>query len=195
MWWVELLNSFVSVLDSGGAGGGAGAYESIATVNGTGSASSVTFSSIPSTYKHLQVRWLWRSTAAATTSAAGVRLNGDSGGNYATHRLLGDGSGVSAQGSTAQTYAGGPLSIASDSATANCFTVGILDIEDYTSTTKNKTMRFSFGHDFNGSGVVFLSSSLWLNTNAVTSLTLLMADSARNISSTSVFSLYGIKGA
>lgn len=184
----------LGIIDSGSAGGGGGSFEPIANANGTGSSSTVTFNSIPSTYKHLQVRWLWRSTASATTSAAGVRLNSDSGANYATHRLLGDGASVSAQGSVSETYAGGPLSIASANALADSFTVGILDIHDYASTTKNKTLRFSFGHDFNGSGVVFLSSSLWLNTNAVTSLSLLMADPARNISSTSVFSLYGIKG-
>jgi len=170
-------------------------FELIASSTVTGAtAASISFSSIPSTYSHLQVRWLWRSTATATTSAAGVRLNGDSGANYATHRLLGDGASVAASGADSQTYAGGPLSIASASALADSFTVGILDIHDYASTTKNKTMRFSFGHDFNGSGAVFMSSSLWLNTNAITSLTLLMADSARNISSTSTFALYGIKG-
>lgn len=170
------------------------AFESIATANASGSASSITFSSIPSTYQHLQLRWLARSSFAATTSAAGVRLNGDSGANYATHRVLGDGSSTAEGGSTSQTYAGGPLSIASDSSTANCFTVGILDIHDYASTTKNKTLRFSFGHDFNGSGVVFMSSSLWLNTSAVNSLTFLLADSARNFTNTSTFALYGIKG-
>ena len=172
-------------------------FESIATATGTGSNSSVTFSSIPSTYQHLQVRWIWRTTAAATTTAAaGVRLNGDSGTNYATRRMVGDGSSASMQSTTFETYAGGPLSIAASNAPSDTFTVGILDIHDYASTTKNKTLQFRWGHDFNNtSGAVFLSSSLWINTNAVTSLTLLMANSANSIATNSTFALYGIKGA
>ena len=50
-----MLNSIVSVLDSGGAGGG-GSYESIATVTLGSNATAITFSSIPSTYKSLQLR-------------------------------------------------------------------------------------------------------------------------------------------
>ena len=65
----------------GGGGGGGTAFESIATFSPT-SGSSVTFNSIPSTYKHLQIRY------AITTSAYAdirFRINGDTGSNYTYH--------------------------------------------------------------------------------------------------------------
>ena len=79
-----------------------GSYESIATFT-LGSSTTVTFSSIPSTYKHLQIRYLARSarTGAATDDLA-IRLNSDSGANYARHRLFGDGASVTASGQTSQ---------------------------------------------------------------------------------------------
>jgi len=95
MWWVELLNSFAAILDSGGAGGaGAGAFESIATLSGSG-VSTVTFSSIPSTYKHLQVR-MFGQAAGGSGGVVRMRFNGDTGTNYTAHYLTGYGSTVEA---------------------------------------------------------------------------------------------------
>ena len=190
------LQNFTLGTFAQGAAGGGGAFESIASASGTGSSSSITFSSIPSTYQHLQLRWLWRTTATGVYQGCGVRLNGDSGTNYATHRIFADGAAVYVQGSVSQSSAGGPLVVPAASALADSFGVGILDIHDYASTTKNKTFRFFSGWDLNDTnGGVIVSSSLWLNTNAVNSLTVTMANAAHNISSTSRFALYGIKGA
>ena len=67
-------------------------YESIQTVNLTGSQSSITFSSIPGTYKHLQIRGVLRGDRANTGEIVGVQFNGDTtAANYASHRLIGDG--------------------------------------------------------------------------------------------------------
>ena len=68
-------------------------YESIATTTvGALGASSVTFSSIPSTYKHLQLRWIARSNRVAAQDFVDIRLNSDTGANYSAHLLYGDGS-------------------------------------------------------------------------------------------------------
>jgi hypothetical protein len=71
----------------------------------------------------------------------------------------------------------------------------IMDVHDYASTTKNKTMRSfggSDGADYFVTGTVGLLSGLWMNTNAITSITIALG--AGNYSTNSKFSLYGIKG-
>lgn len=181
-----MLN-FIAAIGSAAAGG-ATAFESIATFTGNGTASSYTFSSIPQTYVALQLRILVNDASAATVQ---FRLNGDSGGNYTNHALKGNGSAASATGVTANTqgdladYAG---------YTTDTFTAIIVDIHDYASTTKNKTIRTFSGADLNGSGFVNLRSSLYSSTTAITSLTIRNAASATYVTG-STFALYGIKGA
>lgn len=167
-------------------------YESIAsTTVGAGGVGSITFSSIPSTYTHLQIRYLVRSSFAAGSDIVLTRANGDSGNNYAAHRIYGDGSSVGAQGFTPQSYFLGPDCPAASSA-ANIFGVGVFDFLDFANTNKNKTMRALGGRDENGSGYVWLNSGLWLNTGAITSIVFLCGNG--NIVQNSVVSLYGIRG-
>ena len=165
-------------------------YESIQTVTvGSGGASSVSFSSIPSTYKHLQVRILTRSTFGANEWPIFVQLNGN-GSGYAYHDLQGNGSAVSASASSSQSLMQlGDTSAANG--TANSFGVFIMDILDYADTNKNKTGRTLYGYDLNGSGKVGLRSGLWANTAAVTSLSF---GTGGNFAEYSSFALYGIKG-
>ena len=99
-----MLNSIVSLLN-GGAGGGGGSYESIATISVGTAVSSITFSSIPSTYTSLQIRFM-ASAGYGSYNNTTIRceLNGDTTGtNYYYHALQGDsGSGVSAVSSNFQ---------------------------------------------------------------------------------------------
>ena len=169
-------------------------FESIATATGAGT-SSITFSSIPSTYQYLQLRWIARTgTTGDVSLSLNVRLNGDTGANYTRHLLYGDASGsVIASGGASETSMQVRASARRNSSSANTMGVAIMDIHDYSSTTKNKTMRsFSGNDDSDGTGEVALCSGLWLNTSAVNSITIFSAD---NFLTSSVFSLYGIKGA
>jgi hypothetical protein len=161
-------------------------YESIATATGTGSSPTITFSSIPSTYSSLQIRVMYQGVGG---SGLYLRLNSDSGSNYALHRIYGSGSTVTAQGFTAQTQI---VSCSSSTTTANTMATVILDLHDYASTTKNKTVRGFAGFDDNGSGRAELNSGLWLNTSAVTSVSLISSGTA--FTSNTTISLYGIKG-
>lgn len=162
------------------------AFDSIATATGTGSSGTITFSSIPSTYKHLQIRLMYQGISG---SGLYLRLNGDSGSNYAFHRMYGDGASVTAQGFTAQTQI---VSCSSSSSTTNIMATVILDLLDYSSSTKNKTVKGFAGFDANGSGRAELNSGLWLNTNTISSLSLISSGTAFTTNST--FALYGIKG-
>jgi hypothetical protein len=165
------------------------AFESIATITPS-AANTITFSSIPSTYKHLQVRFLVNQTDFATMR---LRFNGDtSSSSYTQHQLDANGSSVSAGGSGSGVVDGIAVTTASDS--SSIFSVGIIDVIDYASTTKNKTARIFAGRDrAAASSAVNLRSGLYLSTSAVSSLTLFV--SGANYTSGSVFSLYGIKGA
>jgi len=175
------------LFSTGAAAGGGTAYESIATVTvGILGASSIDFTSIPSTYKHLQVRGILRNTIASSTVL--LNLNSDTGANYARHRLSGDGSTATAAAATGSTYAG----IGDAPSTANTFYTTIIDILDYANTSKNKTIRNLYGYDLNGSGESGIRSNLWASTAAVTSLSFTLG--ANQFAQYSQLALYGIKG-
>jgi hypothetical protein len=167
-------------------------YESIASTAGTGSSGTITFSSIPATYASLQIRSNFF-TAAYGTPNVNVQLNGDTGSNYAFHWLRGTGS-VGTTGQASQTnmrLVPSSIDIDSDYGVA-----AIMDIHDYASTTKNKTIRSFGGSDgdvYFASGTVALLSGVWLNTNAITSITIFLG--AGSFSTNSTFALYGVKGA
>ena len=168
-------------------------YDSIATAVGTGASSSVTFSSIPSTYRSLQLRVIVRGTRAFAAEQLYVRLNGDSGSNYAYHYLYGDGSGVAASGATTNVFLVNEFPAANEN--VNVFSSSIIDILDANSANKNKTMRSLSGYDNNGyvanyAGKSWFGSGLWINTAAITSVTVL---SNGNFATGTSIALYGVK--
>ena len=166
-------------------------YESIQTVTvGGGGAANVEFTSIPATYSHLQVRGIARGTTADTLVLVRIQLNSDTGSNYARHNINGDGSTAVAAADASQTV-GGVGNISAANATASIFGTIVCDILDYANTNKYKTIRSLSGNDRNGSGTVGLFSSLWLNTNAITSIKVFPA--AANFAQYTTFALYGIK--
>jgi hypothetical protein len=185
--------SALGIFSAAGAGGGAvGDYELIQTQILTGTEASITFSSLAtyaSTYKHLQIRHAARSNAAFNTLGVFSRLNGDSGGNYASHSLTGTGSSVVSGALTSQTQARAGMA-AGSTVTANAFGAGVIDLLDAYSTTKYKTFRTLSGNT--GGTRIDLHSGLWMNTASVTSWELLLDDGS--FIAGSRFSLYGIRG-
>lgn len=166
-----------------------GSFESIATV--TPSGSDVTFSSIPSTYKHLQIRAIAKTTRNdASVDTMYFRFNGDTGSNYNVHTFSADGSSV-----TSSSYPGttiwGTWSLTDAQSQANTFSPVIFDIIDYADTNKYKTTKSLGGSDKNGSGGTGQFSGLWRNTAAITSIRIFAEG---NFVSGSSFALYGIKG-
>lgn len=159
----------------------------------TSNTATVTFSGIPSTYKHLQIRCLVRSTTAATgQDGLAIRLNSDTGTNYADHLLYGDGAAAGATGSASRSNMRADLTIPRNGNTANIFGTVIVDLHDYASTTKNKTIRNFGGQDRNGAGAISLSSGLWMNTSAVN--TILLYPDSNSFLAGSTFALYGMVG-
>ncbi len=94
------------IASSGGAAASTSSYESIASATGTGSSGVITFSSIPATYKHLQIRGIAKDTYAGTFELpTRVRFNSDTGNNYTQHNLQGNGASATAQGEATGTNA------------------------------------------------------------------------------------------
>ena len=172
-----------------------GAYDSIATATvGAGGSSSITFSSIPSTYTHLQIRYTARTNRADVQDLIRFRFNSDSGTNYAYHWMRGD---------TATADAGNGTSTASPwtgltagaNAAANVFAGGVTDVLDYTSTNKNKTVRNISGIDTNSAdGRWMMFSNLWFATPATITSIEIAPNYGTSFSQYSSFALYGIKG-
>ena len=180
-----MLNNIASMLGVGAAAIDY-SYESIATANGTGSSGVITFSSIPSTYSHLQIRFIGKSSSSETQ--LDLTLNGASS-NYSYHSLFGTGSSIGAEGSGSMTKI--PSAGIAPSSVTSVFTAGIIDILDYANTSKARTVRTLTGFDANGSGKIYLNSGGYFNTTAISSITLTCRDFNWNANST--FALYGIK--
>ena len=167
-------------------------YESIATTTvGSGGSTSITFSSIPATYTHLQIRVLGQIENVATTSATMVmKINTSTTANKG-HQLYANGSSVAA-------YSGntGDVGWLPYSGNTNIFGVAVIDILDYANTNKAKTIRTLTGFDKNGSGgeLVF-ASVLYTGTTAISGITLEPPGPSEPFTQYSSFALYGIKGA
>ena len=165
-------------------------FELIQTVNVSSTQTSVTFSNIPNTYRHLQLRFVMRDGSSFSDSNTYMRLNGDTAANYANHNLWGTGASVVSGSGTSQNFINLGR-IPTTSHTSGVFSPNIVDILDYTSTSKNKTIRALSGINSSFTDIQ-LRSGLWMNTAAITSITVLTSDSGPTTSSR--FSLYGIRG-
>jgi hypothetical protein len=163
------------------------AFDSIATSTPTGT-NTVTFSSIPGTYKHLQIRFR---AANPNFDTLGVRFNGDTGTNYTEHLIEGSGIGTAGGGGNGLGVVS-RIGILSLTDVANQQSVGVIEIIDYASTTKTKSLRYAAGRENQAtSGRTVLGSGMRNNTEAITSVTLFAPG---NFTTGTTFALYGIKG-
>jgi hypothetical protein len=169
-------------------------FDSIATVTvGSGGSSTISFTSIPSTYKHLQLRMTTRAGVTGTGSEwILASFNSDTATNYSWHYLGTDSTSVVSGNSLTAT--GSRIGLHwSTSNLANTFHGNIVDILDYTDTNKYKTTRSLVGSNTNTGtySEMFLLSSNWRSTSAINSITLTSNWSFGQYSS---IALYGIKG-
>lgn len=185
---VKSLNRYVSAL-AGNATFVPTSYESIATITFPTAAAAFDFQNIPQTYQHLELRFMAYSTLGASVDNLAMYANNDTSSVYSTHSLFGNGATATSNSFTSQPRIYLP-SLLSASSTAQ-YTVGIIQILDYTSTVKNKTTRTIHGYDASGSGIVGWSSGLFPSTSAITRFS---GGTSANIAAGSTFALYGIKG-
>ena len=175
---------------AGAGAAGAGAYELIETQLISSTVGSVTFNSIPSTYKHLELRFAI--LAGSSGGAPSVQLNGVTTSSYSKHGLFGNSNSVGSTGNFNQTNM--TLGASNVGAHTTYPLVGIASFADYASSSKNKTMRSVTGISQTNStnSQVDLFSGSFYSTSVISSI--LIGSGGGNFVSGSRFSLYGIKG-
>lgn len=174
---------------AGGAALSLTGFSSISTVTvGSGGSSSITFSAIPASWKHLQIRMY--ANFSGSVGAGYFAFNGDNAStNYSFHFL----------GSDYSTNPGGSISTNQSKGmfTGNSGTspqapnMMIMDILDYANTNKHKTVRTAYAWNNNVDGYNELNANTWRNTAAIDSIVLTAANTFAN--NTHV-ALYGIEG-
>jgi hypothetical protein len=159
-------------------------YETIANITASGSTLSVTLSSIPSTYTDLIL--ILQSGPGTNGYSVYVQLNSDTGSNYSTTDLWGDGTSATSGRTTSATFirilgrgVGAPTNLDNNSITS---------FMNYSNTTTFKTMLNRGNVPSTGTNATV---GLWRNTSAISSLTI--TSESGNLQSGSTFALYGIK--
>ena len=193
------INSTLANTSARGYGGlgnssiAAGNFESIATYTATGTVGDITFNSIPSGYKILQIRHVIRDVSASSGDRSiFIQFNGDtSTSNYAYNRMYSypgaNSFGIDYNNTFGIAYAG--ITIADNTTPTNDYGANIIEIIDYANTSKTKQIRQYGG----SSQSQFNSASLWTGTAAINSVKIYCSGGA-NIKIHSTAALYGIKG-
>lgn len=151
----------------------------------SGGSASVDFTSIPSTYRHLEIWYVARSEG--TASDINLRFNNDSAANYRLEVIRGSGTSASAATLTAQTQA----NIASVPATGSGYdSHGKIIFPYYATGAFNRIAVSNYGLYDGTNSQVGSFSAQWSGTAAITQITLLI--SGLDIKEGSIFSLYGI---
>lgn len=125
----------LGIMASSISGSISSSFESIATATASGSSATLTFTSIPGTYKSLQIRGIAND---AFRSNLRLNFNSDTATNYAYHLLYGNGAAAQATSAISATYID---YMGKAESTASIYGASIIDIVDYASTTKNKTVK------------------------------------------------------
>ena len=168
----------------------ANTYTLIASNTLGSSAASVTFSSIPSTYTDLVVRYSARCNATVQYRLAYIEVNATAS-SYSETYLMSDGSSATSVRATAQPFIG-YLRVPGTTAAANTFSNGEFYIPSYTASQNKPMSVFDAAEDNSATGYILSEAVLWSNTDAITSIKFGLDGSGSLVSGSSFF-LYGIK--
>lgn len=176
----------------------ASAVEFIAKTELGSDTSSVSFTSIPGTYQHLQIRASVRDTASAYVGSISVQLGGasdspvDTGSNYVVNYIDVDGTSETGSGATSSTNISLGNATAA-SAGSEKFGGMFINILDYANTDKQTTVQaFLEAHYTAGNSArMRFTAGLWTDLEAVQTIKLIPNV---NFATHSVFTLYGLKG-
>lgn len=169
-----------------------GAFESISTATLGSNSGVVNITSIPSTYKHLQLRIVGRHVGSIGIADAIVFFNGDENANYTkSWTFTFDGNGPYTSRGTSQN--GFSMGYFANNGSSSVNGSYVLDIIDYANTNKFKTVQYLNGAEKTSGGttVAMHGTASWLSTAAISSIRVTCGDS---IAAGSTFALYGIKG-
>lgn len=168
----------------------AGTFDLLETVSISTTTASISFTNLNNyfNYKHLQIRATMRGASTGTTTGSiTIRFNGDTATNYNFRRMNNSGTSVSAS----VTYSNGDITLINivpqNGQSPGNFGGLILDIADFLSANKSKTIRTHHGTGINATNY---TSGAWRSSSAITSIEI--ATAASFFSGTR-FSIYGVK--
>lgn len=168
----------------------ASTYTPIATTTLSSAASSITFSSIPSTYTDLRLVVYVRQDNNAANDSLRFRFNSDTGTNYSRTNLTGDGTTAASTRQTNNDEIDTVAYVPGTSAAAGLFAVSTTDILNYSNTTTYKTCLIRTSNATAGTAATV---GLWRSTAAIN--TIFMRVSGFNMTAGTIATLYGIKAA
>lgn len=190
------------------AGYATGNFVSLQTLTGTGSSGTLTFTDIPQTFRHLQIHALTKGTATGSVQGTyRIQINGDTGNNYASTQLVGNGAGTSQVfqvAAVSQNAIFAPNSMYwntfCSSGTTNSMGAAIININEYTNSSWYKTVRTIDGHERGNNddtSRVDIGGGVYTSSSPITSITFQIYDEAgslTNFTTTTKIALYGIVG-
>jgi hypothetical protein len=165
----------------------------IAAITASGSANQVQFASIPQTYKDLVIKISTRS-AATSVSALITAFNSDTTAINSSTRLIGSGTSASSDRFTSQNYG----SVYNNGQNISTYTANIhasseYYIPSYANTSTFKCYFVEGVSENNASAAsINILSGVWRSTAAISTINILDANGA-NFTTTTTFTLYGIK--
>jgi len=159
------------------------------------SATSITFSAIPSTYTDLVLRISARSDSTFSSGipeSLVVTFNGSGASNYSKTTLYGNGANALSVRDTATANAILSFNAVGNGVTANTFGNAEIYVPSYLSSTSKPFSSFGTGENNATTAYIAANAALWNNTVAITSTTIIPGNGSNWLSSSS-FYLYGIK--
>jgi hypothetical protein len=195
------VTPILGVIDSAKTGNlSTTAFDSIATVTASANQSLITFTGIPATYRHLQLRGLSRGHQSNPNDGSGIymRFNSDTGGNFGYQRFycvrgISNNNGASDSGAN-QSFADCGIAT-SASQTADIFGGAIVDVLDYAIAGKKRSANSFGGFALNSNAsnqYTHFSQLSWNDTAAVTRIDIVMG--VGSFAANSTWALYGVKG-
>jgi hypothetical protein len=159
-------------------------YEKIATTTLGSATSTITLSSIPSTYTDLRLVFVGNLTTS--TAQPRIRFNSDTTTNYSDTSLTGDGANPASGRDTSATW----IYLFKTGLIGTTPSLSVVDIFSYSSTSINKTCLINTSNDKNGSGTIENLVGLWRSTAAINSINI--STSGNNFAIGTTATLYGI---
>jgi len=153
-------------------------YTPLANLTLSGTAASVTFSSISQAYRDLVLVFYGNAT---TFQDFNIRINGDTGANYSQMFMRGNGGATASNGTQSTTIMQCTVSSMLQSANKVQYLVNIMD---YSATDKHKAMLVEGTNANVGTETM---SGRWASTAAITNISIIASFAAG-----STFALYGI---
>jgi len=148
-----------------------------------------TFTNIPQNFTHLQIRYQGRSTNATATDTFFLRFNADTTGPYYYTFSYNNYNGSSTTNSSNGGYMNLGL-MPGATVASNFFGGAIVDIYNYTSTTKTKSIKALWGFDTSSTGSTGHTTGYWTGTSAITSIQ--FGTASAGDAANAVATLYGI---